>query len=105
MTVEYASDRLTCYALMDPRNRFCRRNTYRMSSAGVSELLEEVAPVAMRGKRDCHRAYAEWTRRVACRRRTHQDMRTAVTFKREPAQSWTNEQRIRHREEIVDGRK
>jgi hypothetical protein len=52
LTVEYGSDHLACYALIDPPQPlfYSEEQVPLMSSPGVSEVLEEVAPVAMRGK-------------------------------------------------------
>ena len=76
-----------------------------MSSEGVSEVLEEVAPVAMRGKEvngaitssGCNQFRLTVYENVSIMRSTHtcdpssrdQDIRTAVTFKRDvcPKQS------------------
>lgn len=56
LTVEYGSDHLACSALIQaPQPLTCTTHIEpplpHMSSEGVSEVLEEVAPVAMRGKR------------------------------------------------------
>jgi len=76
-----------------------------MSSVGVSQVLEEVAPVAMRGKEinsasfvsGCNEARMTDYENVSIMRSTHtcdpsshdQDVRTAITFKRDicPKQS------------------
>ena len=52
LTVEYGSDHLACYALIDPPQPLLYSDEHvpLMSSEGVTEVLEEVAPVAMRGK-------------------------------------------------------
>jgi len=52
LTVEYGSDHLACYALIDPPQPllYSEEHVPLMSSEGVTEVLEEVAPVAMRGK-------------------------------------------------------
>lgn len=52
LTVEYGSDGLVCYALIDPPRPLLYSEDHAplMSSDGVSEVLEDVAPVAMRGK-------------------------------------------------------
>lgn len=48
----YGSDHLACYALIDPPQPLLYSDEHLplMSSEGVTEVLEEVAPVAMRGK-------------------------------------------------------
>ena len=52
LTVEYGSDHLVCQALIAPPQPLIgqEEQTSLMASEGVSEVLEEVAPVAMRGK-------------------------------------------------------
>ncbi len=70
-----------------------------MPSESVSEVLEEVAPIAMRGKEvfaavhvsGCNQAHITDYENVSIMRSTHtcepasrdQDVRTAITFKRE----------------------
>ena len=51
LTVEYGSDHLACQVTIEPPQPLVHREEQIqfMSSEGVSELLEEVAPVAMRG--------------------------------------------------------
>ena len=53
LTVEYGSDHLACSALIQAPQplTYTEEPLPHMSSEGVSEVLEEVAPVAMRGKR------------------------------------------------------
>jgi hypothetical protein len=53
LTVEYASDRLACDALIEPPQPLldAEEQVPLVSSAGVSEVLEPVAPVAMRARR------------------------------------------------------
>src|SRR4029077_7257908 len=46
LTVEYGSDHIACQVIIEPPQE---EQTQLMSSEGVSEILEEVAPVAMRG--------------------------------------------------------
>jgi hypothetical protein len=52
LTVEYGSDHLICEALIDSPEILLSPHQVRaaMSPKGVSEVLEEVAPTAMRGK-------------------------------------------------------
>src|SRR5215472_14847069 len=101
LTVEYGSDHLACYALIDPPRSLTssEENVPLMSSEGVSEVLEEVAPVAMRGKEintvffvsGCNEARTTDYEKVSIMRTTHtcdpsshdQDVRTAITFKRD----------------------
>ena len=51
LTVEYGSDHLACQIVIEPPQPLIHQEeqTQFMSSEGVSEILEEVAPVAMRG--------------------------------------------------------
>ena len=101
LTVEYGPDRLACYALIDPPRPllYSEEHAPLMSSEGVSEVLEEVAPIAMRGKEifaathqsGCNVARITDYENVSIMRSTHtcdpssrdQDVRTAITFKRE----------------------
>ena len=101
LTVEYGSDHLACYALIDPPQPllYSQEHVPLMSSEGVSEALEEVAPVAMRGKEiqtflaqsGCNQSRLTDYANVSVMRSTHtcdasshdQDIRTAITFKRE----------------------
>jgi hypothetical protein len=52
LTVEYGSDHVACRALIEPHRSLVRQEEQAplMSSEGVSEVLEEVAPIATRGK-------------------------------------------------------
>jgi hypothetical protein len=52
LTVEYGSDHLACQALIEPPQSliYQEQQLPLMSSDGVSEVLEEIAPAAMRGK-------------------------------------------------------
>ena len=47
--MEYGSDRLACHALIEPPQplTYTEDHAPLMSSEGVSEVLDEVAPVAM----------------------------------------------------------
>jgi hypothetical protein len=51
LTVEYGSDHLACQIVIEPPQPLIHQEeqTQFMSSEGVSEILEEVAPVASRG--------------------------------------------------------
>jgi len=101
LTVEYGSDRVACYALIEPSQPllYSEEHVPLMSSEGVTEVLEEVAPVAMRGKEifaaihqsGCNVASVTDYENVSLMRSTHtcdpsshdQDVRTTITFKRE----------------------
>lgn len=101
LTVEYGPDHLACQALIEPPQplTYSEEHVLLMSSEGVSEILEEVAPVAMRGKeistavfvRGCNEARTTDYEKVSIMRTTHtcdpssgdQDVRTAITFKRD----------------------
>src|ERR1700680_227615 len=52
LTVEYRSDHLACQMLIEPPQSLIHQEAQArlMSSEGVSAVLEEIAPVAMRGK-------------------------------------------------------
>ena len=111
LTVEYGSDHLACYALIEPPQplTYTEENVPLMSSAGVSKVLEEVAPSAMRGKElnslvhvsGCNEARMTDYENAFIMRTTHtcdpsspdQDVRTAITFKRDicpkPKTPWT----------------
>jgi len=102
LAVEYGSDHLACQALIEPPQPLIHQEEQArlMSSEGASQVLEEVAPVATRGKEINSRI--DFTGCVAVRmtdyenvfimRTTHtcgdssshdQDVRIAITFKRE----------------------
>ena len=101
LTVEYGSDHLACYALIDPPRplTYSEEHVSLMSSEGVSDVLEEVAPIAMRGKQingsitfsGCNQFHLTDYENVSIMRSTHtcepsshdQDIRTAITFKRD----------------------
>jgi hypothetical protein len=101
LTVEYGSDHLACEALIDPPQPLASAEEHvpLMSSEGVSEVLEEVAPVAMRGKEissasfqsGCNQVHVTDYENASIMRSTHtcdplshdQDARTIITFKRE----------------------
>src|SRR5215472_2399003 len=101
LTVEYGSDHLACYALIDPPQPllYSEEHVPLMSSEGVTEVLEEVAPDAVRGKEistavfqsGCNVARTTDYEKVSIMRSTHtcdplsheQDVRTTITFKRD----------------------
>jgi len=111
LTVQYGSDHLMCQALIEPPQSiiYQEEQAQFMSSEGVSEALEEVVPVAMRGKETntlthesgCNVVHMTDYENVFIMRSTHtcdpsshdQDMRTAITFKRDicpkPKTPWT----------------
>jgi hypothetical protein len=95
------SDHLVCHALIEPPQplTYTEEHVPLMSSVGVSEILEEVAPIAMRGKEinagvlvsGCNEAHVTEYENVSIMRSTHtcdsasrdRDVRTAITFKRD----------------------
>jgi hypothetical protein len=101
LTVDYGSDHLACQALIEPPQSLVHQDEQArfMSSEGVSEVLEEVAPIAMRGKEinsasfvsGCNEARVTEYENVSIMRSTHtcdpsshdRDVRTAITFKRD----------------------
>jgi hypothetical protein len=101
LTVEYGSDHLACHALIEPPQplTYPEERPPLMSLEGVSEVLDEVAPVAMRGKEinasvlvsGCNEAHVTEYENVSIMRSTHtyvpasrdQDVRTAIIFKRD----------------------
>lgn len=101
LTVEYGSDHLVCQALIEPPQplTYSEEHVPLMSSEGVSEVLEEVAPIAMRGKEifaathqsGCNVVAVTEYENVYLMRSTHtcdpsshdQDVRTTIAFKRE----------------------
>jgi hypothetical protein len=102
LTVDYGSDHLACQALIEPPQSLIHKTeeqTALMSSEGVSEVLEEIAPVAMRGKEiytayrvsGCNETRMSDYENVSLSRSTHtcdpsshdQDVLTAITFKRD----------------------
>lgn len=107
LSVEYGSDHLACYALIDPPQplTYSEEHVPLMSSEGVSEVLEQVVPIGVRGKQigtfltvsGCNQFRQTDYENVAIMRSTHtcdssspdQDIRTAITFKRDicPRQS------------------
>jgi hypothetical protein len=101
LTVEYGSDHLACNALIEPPQplTYTEEHVPLMASEGVSEVLEEVAPIAMRGKEinagvlvsGCNEARLTEYENVSIVRSTHtcepasldQLVRTAIPFKRD----------------------
>jgi len=101
LTVEYGSDRLACQALIEPPRplTYAQEQVPLMSSEAVSEVLDEVAPDAVRGKEistavfqsGCNVARTTDYEKVSIMRSTHtcdplsheQDVRTTITFKRD----------------------
>lgn len=101
LTIDYGSDHLACQALIEPPQplTYSQGHVPLMSSEAVSEVLEEVAPVAMRGKEistgvfqsGCNVARTTDYENVSIMRSTHtcdplsheQDVRTAITFKQD----------------------
>ena len=106
VTVEYGSDHLACQMVIEPPQPLIHQEepTPLMSSEGVSEILEEVAPVAMRGKvitggsfRD-FRSVADFTeydnisimRSALKSSNPDHDLRTQIIFKRSACPKTTN---------------
>lgn len=101
LTVEYGSDHFACNALIEPPQplTYTEEHVPLMSSDIVSGVLEEVAPVALRGKEinsasfvsGCNEAHVTEYENVSIMRSTHtcdpashdQDVRTAISFKRD----------------------
>ena len=101
LTVEYGSDHVACYALIDPPRPllYSEEQVPLMSSEAVSEVLEEVAPARLRGREintaltmsGCNQFRLTDYEHVSVMRSTHtcdpssrdQNVRTAITFKRD----------------------
>jgi hypothetical protein len=101
LAVEYGSDHLACQVVIEPPQSLIHQEEQArlMSSDGASQVLEEVAPVAMRGKETnamirvsgCNEARMTDYESVFIMRTTHtcdapspdQDVRIAITFKRD----------------------
>jgi hypothetical protein len=101
LTVDYGTDHLACQALIEPPQplAYAEEHVPLMSSEGVSEVLEEVAPATMRGKEifaggsmsGCNVIHMTEYENVSIGRSTHtcdawshdQDIRTVITFKRD----------------------
>ena len=101
LTVQYGSDHLVCQALIEPPKSLIHpdEQTSLMSSEGVSEVLEEVAPVAVRGEQisdgsfqsGCNVGRFTEYENVWIMRATHEcdpssedrDVSTSINFKRD----------------------
>jgi hypothetical protein len=101
VAVEYGSDHLACQVLIEPPHSLIHQEEQArlMSSDGASQVLEEVAPVAMRGKETnamidvsgCVQVHMTGYDNVFIMRTTRtcdassldQDVRIAITFKRD----------------------
>jgi hypothetical protein len=110
LTVEYGSDHLACQISIEPPQSLIHQEAQArlMSSEGVSEVLEDIVPVAMRGKestgdvivsRGCNEYRVTDYENVSIMRSTStcdpssadQDMRTVITFKRDICTKQTKE--------------
>jgi hypothetical protein len=101
LTVEYSSDHLACQALVEPPQPLVHQEEQPplMSSDGVSEVLEQTAPAATRGKEintvffvsGCNETRINDYENISIMRSTHtcdpssndQDVRTTIMFKRD----------------------
>jgi hypothetical protein len=101
LTVQYGSDHQVCQALIEPPNSLVHQEQQLplMSSEGVSEVLEEIAPIAMRGQEintfnfddGCNQIRTTGYENVSITRSSHtcdplskdQDVRTTITFTRD----------------------
>ena len=99
VTVEYGSDHLACQIVIEPPQPLIHQEeqTQFMSSEGVSEILEEVAPVAMRGKVITEGRFGDFQfvadfteydnmsimRTASKSSNPNHDSRTQITFKRD----------------------
>jgi hypothetical protein len=101
LAVEYGSDHLACQVLIEPPQSLIHQEEQArfISSESASQVLEEVAPIAMRGKEinsgifvsGCNEARMTDYDNVFIMRTTHtcdassldQDVRIAITFKRD----------------------
>jgi hypothetical protein len=99
--VQYGSDHLVCQALIEPPQSLVHQaqQVQLMSSEGVSEVLEEIAPIAIRGKEintfdledGCNEARTTEYENVSIMRSAHtcdplsqdQDVRTTITLTRD----------------------
>ena len=100
VTVEYGSDHLACQVLIAPPQSLIHQEQQAplMSSEGVSEVLEVIAPVAMRGKEinsfvfesgcneirttEYDNVYVMRSKHTCDRTSQAQDVRTTISFKR-----------------------
>jgi hypothetical protein len=101
LTVQYGSDHLVCQAIVEPPQPLIHQEQQvpLMSSEGVSEVLEEIAPISTRGKEvnsfvvvsGCNEARTTEYENVSIMRSAHtcdplsqnQDVRTTITFTRD----------------------
>jgi hypothetical protein len=101
LTAQYGSDHLACQVLIEPPQSLIHQEEQPplMSSDGVSEVLEEIAPATMRGNEilsairvsGCNEYRITDYENVSIMRSTHtcdpsshdQDVRTTITFKRD----------------------
>jgi hypothetical protein len=116
VTVEYGLDHLACQIVIEPPQPLIHQEelTPLMSSEGVSEILEEVAPDAMRGKvisggsivgsfRDFHSVadFTEYdnmfiTRTALKSSNPDHDLRTQIIFKRDACPKTNNPLGVTH---------
>jgi hypothetical protein len=101
LTVEYGSDHLVCQVLIEPPQSLIHQEEQLplMSSDGVSNVLEEIAPITMRGNETlnsisvsgCNEYRITDYDNLTIMRSTHtcdasshdQDVRTTIMFKRD----------------------
>jgi hypothetical protein len=101
LTAEYGSDHLACQVLIEPPQSLIHQEEQPplMSSDGVSEVLEEIAPTAMRGNQilslirvsGCNEARITDYENMSVTRSKHtcdpsspdQDVRTTIMFKQD----------------------
>jgi hypothetical protein len=101
VTIEYGSDHLPCNAMIEPPQRlgYTQEQVPLIPSDTVTEVLEEIVPVATRGKElnailtqsGCNKVHMTDYENVFIMRSTHtcdslshdQDARTIITFKRD----------------------
>src|SRR5882762_4188578 len=101
LTVEYGSDHLACQALIEPPQSLIHQEQQPplMSSDGVSDVLEEIAPSAMRGNEiftsisemgcnesritDYENVTIMRSKRTCDSSSKAQDVRTTIMFKRD----------------------
>lgn len=101
LTVEFGSDGLACQELLEPRQPLLHREEQAsfMPSDAITEVLEEIAPLATRGKETgksttmsgCNRFEIDEYANVSITRSTHncvpsspdRDIRATVTFTRD----------------------
>ena len=109
LTVEYGSDHLACQVLIDPPQSLIHQEEQLrlMSSDGVSEVLEEIAPATMRGNEilssilvsGCNESRMTDYENVSIMRSKHtcdpstpdQDVRTTIMFKRDTCTTQTKQ--------------